>query len=178
MFVKPAFIPTGSPGGAIVVYIDMVKTLLVAAVLAVQTATPIFRFETDGFWLNLHHFLYVLGRVEAKMPDIKREAVAGAPADEAQGLKTLSDAERQAWRQAVTAYANGLSKLEAIFDRRGLRRHQRRAAGLARSRGAAACRLMSRWQKRSIERRRSIARRGGRGTATRTASGCSRCRIR
>jgi hypothetical protein len=96
----------------------MVKTLLVAAVLAAQTATPIFRFETDGFWLNLHHFLYVLGRVEAKMPDIKREAVAGAPADEAQGLKTLSDAERQAWRQAVTAYANGLSKLETVFDRR------------------------------------------------------------
>ena len=85
----------------------MVKTLLVAAVLVVQTATPIFRFETDGFWLNLHHFLYVLGRVEAKMPDIKREAVAGAPADEAEGLKTLSEAERQAWREAVIAYANG-----------------------------------------------------------------------
>ena len=95
----------------------MVKTLLVAAVLVVQTATPIFRFETDGFWLNLHHFLYVLGRVEAKMPDIKREAVAGAPADEAQGLKALSESERQAWRQAVTAYANGLSKLDATFDR-------------------------------------------------------------
>jgi hypothetical protein len=95
----------------------MVNTLLVAAVLAAQTATPIFRFETDGFWLNLHHFLYVLGRVEAKMPDIKRAAVAGAPADEDQGLKTLSDAERQAWRQAVTAYASGLSKLAAVFDR-------------------------------------------------------------
>src|SRR5688572_1600527 len=95
----------------------MVKTLLVAAVLAAQTATPIFRFETGGFWLNLHHFLYVLGRVEAKMPDIKRDAVAGAPADEAQGLKTLSDAERQTWRKAVAAYANGLSKLEAVFNR-------------------------------------------------------------
>ena len=95
----------------------MVKTLLVAALLAVQTATPIFRFETDGFWLNLHHFLYVLGRVEAKMPDITREAVAGAPADEADGLKTLSDADRQAWREAVSAYATGLSKLDAVFSR-------------------------------------------------------------
>ena len=94
----------------------MVKTLLVAAALAAQTATPIFRFETEGFWLNLHHFLYVLGRVEAKMPDIKRAAVAGAPADEALGLKMLTDAERQAWRQAVTAYANGLSKLGTTFD--------------------------------------------------------------
>ena len=96
----------------------MVKTLLVAVGLVIQTAPPIFRFETDGFWLNLHHYLYVLGRVEAKMPDITREAVAGAPADEAQGLKALSDSERHAWRQAVTAYANGLSKLEATFDRR------------------------------------------------------------
>ena len=95
----------------------MVKTLLVAVVLVTQTASPIFRFETDGFWLNLHHFLYVLGRVEAKMPDIQREAVAGAPADEAEGLKTLGDADRQAWREAVSAYANGLSKLDTVFSR-------------------------------------------------------------
>jgi len=93
------------------------RTLIVALVLAAQSATPIFRFETDGFWLNLHHFLYVLGRVEAKMPDIKREAVAGASADEAEGLKGLNDAERQAWRNAVTAYANGFSKRDLVFDR-------------------------------------------------------------
>ena len=49
------------------------------------------------------------------MPDIKREAVAGAPADEAEGLKTLSDAERQAWREAVSVYANGSSKLDMVF---------------------------------------------------------------
>ena len=164
------------PGERFVVTFDMVKTLLVAAVLVVQTATPIFRFETDGFWLNLHHFLYVLGRVEAKMPDIKREAVAGAPADEAQGLKTLSESERQAWREAVTAYANGLSKLDMMFDRQlyDVTNAVRRA--LARSRRAAACRSMSPWQKRSIARPRSIARRGGRVIASRIANGCSRCR--
>src|SRR5688500_17926270 len=95
----------------------MVKTLLVAAVLSVQTATPIFRFETDGFWLNLHHFLYVLGRVEARMPDIRRDAVAGASADEAAGLASLTEAERQAWRDAVTAYATGLSTLDMVFSK-------------------------------------------------------------
>ena len=51
------------------------------------------------------------------MLDIKREAVAGAPADEAEGLKTVSEAERQAWRNAVTAYANGFSKRDLVFDR-------------------------------------------------------------
>jgi hypothetical protein len=93
------------------------RTVIVALVLAAQTPSPTFRFETDGFWLNLHHFLYVLGRVEAKMPDITREAVAGAPADEAAGLKTLSDTERRIWREAVTTYAGGLSKLDTVFDR-------------------------------------------------------------
>jgi hypothetical protein len=77
---------------------------------------PIFKFETGEFWLNLHHFLYVLGRAEAKERDASREAVSGAPADAERGLATLKDDERQAWRAAVTAYANGLSKKDAIFD--------------------------------------------------------------
>lgn len=94
----------------------MVKIVLVAALALSQASSPILRFETDGFWLNLHHFLYVLGRVEAKMPDIRRAAVAGAPADEAEGLKLLSEAERQVWREAVTAYAGRMSKLDTVFD--------------------------------------------------------------
>jgi hypothetical protein len=92
------------------------RILIVAAALAAQTATPIFRFETDGFWLNLHHYLYVLGRAEAKIADARREAVAGAPADEAEGLTMLSDAERQTWREAVSFYATGLSKQDTVFD--------------------------------------------------------------
>jgi hypothetical protein len=95
----------------------MVKTTLVAMLLLAQTPAPIFHFETDGFWLNLHHYLYVLGRVEAKMPDIRRDAVAGAPADEAMGLALLTGAERQAWRDAVAFYARGLSRQDTVFDR-------------------------------------------------------------
>ena len=92
------------------------KILLVAILLGAQTVDPIFRFETDGFWLNLHHFLYVLGRAEAKIADAKREAVAGAPADEAAGLATLSEDERRVWREAVGFYAGDLSKRDAVFD--------------------------------------------------------------
>jgi hypothetical protein len=77
---------------------------------------PIFRFEADGFWLNLHHFLYVLGRDEAGMPDVKRRAVVGAPKDQEAGLSMLSEAERQTWKEAVTAYAKGLSQKDAVFD--------------------------------------------------------------
>ena len=82
---------------------------------AAQTA-PIFRFTTDEFWLNLHHFLYVLGRAEAKMPDASRAAVAGAPADSEQGSAALTADERQMWREAIAFYAAGPGRKDAIFD--------------------------------------------------------------
>jgi hypothetical protein len=81
-----------------------------------RAAEPIFVFHADGFWLNLHHFLYVLGRAEAHLPDATREAVAGAPADAIRGAEQLTFEERHAWREAITFYANGLSRKDAIFD--------------------------------------------------------------
>ena len=90
---------------------------VLAAVLVTQAAAPIFRFETDGFWLNLHHYLYVLGRLDARMqPDSGREAALAALPDQEVGLKTLSEAERQIWREAVTFYAAGPSKMDAVID--------------------------------------------------------------
>ena len=91
--------------------------LVVAVVVALQGPAPIFQFETDGFWLNLHHFLYVLGRVEAGMPDIRREAVAGAPDDAGAVLNDLSQADQQAWREAVAVYAKGPSRQDTVFAR-------------------------------------------------------------
>ena len=55
---------------------------------------PIFRIATDEFWLNLHHFLYLLGRAEAGTGDSTREAVAEAPREAERGMKTLTDEER------------------------------------------------------------------------------------
>jgi hypothetical protein len=88
------------------------------AVQAAQTVqpAPIFRFESNEFWLNLHHYLYVLGRARAKTADMSREAVAGAPADEARGLEALTAGERATWSEVVGIYAEGLSRKDAIFD--------------------------------------------------------------
>jgi len=80
-------------------------------------ASPIFRFTADGFWLNLHHFLYVLGRAEAQMPDRQRRAVAAAPSEQAAGLAALTGAEQQAWSEVVTAYAAGPSRQDLVFER-------------------------------------------------------------
>lgn len=88
----------------------------------------IFVFHTDDVWLNLHQFLYVLGRHEAAMPDRMRRATAGAPVDADQGLAALPPDEQRAWREAVTFYAQDLSKLDAVFDERLIRAGQALAA--------------------------------------------------
>lgn len=96
--------------------------LAVASIDAVPAARPtaqatsIFTFKTDGFWLNLHTFLYVLGRDRFGAADRTREAVAGAPRDQAAGLEKVSASDRRAWEEAVAVYAAGLSKLDAVFD--------------------------------------------------------------
>jgi hypothetical protein len=81
-----------------------------------RRSSPIFVFHTDEFWLNLHHFLYVLGRAENKDPLAAREAVAAAPLDMDRGFQKLSAGEQKAWREAVTSYAAGVSKKDLIFD--------------------------------------------------------------
>src|SRR2546427_3674970 len=93
--------------------------ILLASMAAPAIAGPpaIFRFESEEFWLNLHTFLYVLGRAENKFPDASREAVAGAPAEAQRGLQSLADAERQTWADAVTAYARGASRTDPVFER-------------------------------------------------------------
>ena len=81
-----------------------------------QKTHPIFIFHTDEFWLNLNHFLYVLGRAENKSADAAREAVVNAPADQARGFAKLSANEQSTWREIVTSYANGFSKRDLVFD--------------------------------------------------------------
>lgn len=81
-----------------------------------QTPKAIFVFRTNEFWLNLHHFLYVLARAENKERDSSREAVANAPADQASGLVKLSAAERETWRKAVASYVSGPAKKDLVFD--------------------------------------------------------------
>jgi hypothetical protein len=81
------------------------------------SASPIFIFHADRFWLNLHHFLYVLGRAQNQAPDSTRDAVEMAPADQEQGLAGLNKQDQTIWRDAVSAYAASLSHKDLIFDK-------------------------------------------------------------
>lgn len=78
---------------------------------------PVFQFHADGFWLNLHHFLYVLGRHQAGLPDASRRAVAGAPDEARTGLTDADAAARAAWQSALDYYATGPSLKDAVFDK-------------------------------------------------------------
>jgi hypothetical protein len=81
-----------------------------------QTPNAIFVYHTNEFWLNLHHFLYVLARAENKERDSSREAVANAPADQATGIVKLTSPEQDAWRKALAWYASGPAKKDLVFD--------------------------------------------------------------
>jgi hypothetical protein len=94
----------------------LVPVALVAILAGPRGQEPAaFTFRT-GFWLHLHHFLYVLGRAEAGLPDSQRRAVSGAAPDQAAGLRDATPDEVGAWQAAVTAYSRGPSRLDAIAD--------------------------------------------------------------
>jgi hypothetical protein len=76
---------------------------------------PLFTFHS-GFWVNLHHFLYVLGRARNGTPESQRIAVSKAPAD-LDGFSSLKEQERQTWDEAIAHYADDLSKRDVVFDR-------------------------------------------------------------
>ena len=100
----------------VLIAILLLLSTCVVVVPAAKPSNPIFIFHTDEFWLNLHHFLYVLGRAQNKTTDASREAVIGAPADQEKGLAILTASEHNVWNEAVSAYASDISKKDLVFD--------------------------------------------------------------
>src|SRR5579871_1687381 len=82
-------------------------TGLLPARLANAQRPPLFTFH-NRFWLNLHHFLYVLGRAKNNVPDSQRGAVIAAITDGAP-LQTLT--------ASVDIYSRDASTKDAVFDR-------------------------------------------------------------
>src|SRR5437773_1229571 len=78
-----------------------VSTCWAAGPAAQSQASSLFAFTTNDFWLNLHHYLYVLGRAHRRMPDATQLAVAGALTR----IYQLSWPERP-YPTHVVAYAN------------------------------------------------------------------------
>jgi len=81
-----------------------------------QPGSPLFTFETDELWLNLHHFLWTLGRAEAGIRDNTRQSAITATDEAERVLPSLSVEDRAAWSEAVHAYADGLSRKAALEE--------------------------------------------------------------
>jgi len=76
-------------------------------------ATPaIFEFHS-GFWINLHHFLY-LEALSDKPHKGSRETVSTADADT---LKSLSPEQLAAWNTAVSYYVSSAIQHDLLFDK-------------------------------------------------------------
>jgi hypothetical protein len=78
-------------------------------------AERLFTFR-QSLWLNLHHFLHVLGRARNNEADSRRGAAAAAIGD-GQRILDLPEQDRIIWDKGVAAYANSVSKKDLIFDR-------------------------------------------------------------
>jgi hypothetical protein len=87
---------------------------LAAAQAPDKSASALFAFH-NRLWLNLHHFLYVLGRAKNNSPDSRRATVAGAIADRA-GFEDLSAEDRARWENAVATYSQTVSRKDLLFD--------------------------------------------------------------
>jgi hypothetical protein len=77
------------------------------------SAPPLIRFSADDLWLDLHHFLYVLGRAQAGVPDALG---TNAPHEQDTVLPTLTPDEQARWRDAVGLYAQHFSRLDLVSD--------------------------------------------------------------
>jgi hypothetical protein len=100
------------------------RTMIQALALAVvqgldgqpKAIERLFTFR-QSFWLNLHHFLYVLGRARNNEPDSRRGTVTGA-SEESKEILDLPEPDQTAWARAVSTYAASVSKQDLVFDRR------------------------------------------------------------
>src|SRR5690349_13960251 len=80
----------------------------------VASFAPLFEFHS-GFWLNLHYFLYTIGRAQLGL-DAGRGNVAIVRGDTS-GLGALTPDQRRGFDRAVTYYLHRVAPAD-VFDRR------------------------------------------------------------
>jgi hypothetical protein len=77
---------------------------------------PVFEFHS-GFWVNLHHFLYLQGRIQRARADASRaEAQIPTQYKSLASTEGLTDDQRQAWEKAVQTYADSWSSRDLLLN--------------------------------------------------------------
>lgn len=76
---------------------------------------PVFAFHS-GFWINLHHFLYLQARIRNVDASPADSEGTMAPAFSPASLAGLSAKEKQSWKAAVSFYAKDLADLDSRYS--------------------------------------------------------------
>ncbi len=81
-----------------------------------SSASPVFEFHS-GFWVNLHHFLYLQGRLErARAQSETADGKIAAPFDNPASLEGMTADEKRAWQAAVRTYADSWSSRDLLLS--------------------------------------------------------------
>ena len=106
-----------------------IRSTLAAALLVLGVSLPLraedapplvpsssrhFEFHS-GFWVNLHHFLYVQARARLRTRDSRSDPVAGAPA-ELRALNRLPAEQRRDFESALDHYRRTVASRDLLFD--------------------------------------------------------------
>jgi hypothetical protein len=86
--------------------------LAIAAQTSPSPVQALFDFHS-GFWINLHHFLYLEAASQKPQPGPRRATVRPSDADV---LGSLSPEERSAWDAAVSYYQESVIQRDLLFD--------------------------------------------------------------
>ena len=81
-----------------------------------NSTAPVFEFHS-GFWVNLHHFLYLQGRLErARAGGVAREPTIAPPHDTPASVEGMTAEESRAWQAAVRTYADSWSSRDLLLS--------------------------------------------------------------
>ena len=76
---------------------------------------PVFEFHS-GFWVNLHHFLYLQGRIERARAEAGTAEAQPPEYKSAASTEGLTAEQRRAWAAAVHTYANSWSSRDLLLN--------------------------------------------------------------
>jgi hypothetical protein len=77
---------------------------------------PVFEFHS-GFWVNLHHFLYLQGRIQrARAEAALPEAQIPSPYKSLASTQGMTADQRHAWDEAVQTYADSWSSRDLLLN--------------------------------------------------------------
>jgi len=83
---------------------------------ATESPLPVFEFHS-GFWVNLHHFLYLQARLsEGNSSSVENGRGQASPDESLASLIDFPEKEIQAWHEAVAFYTTDMARRDLLLN--------------------------------------------------------------